>query len=258
MIANWKALYEDSKVVKLEETGWRIVEDQSRSSTRKMVDTASEHEKLEKMLEENKPRLEFYDDKEAFKNLHYLLSTPFKYPPLDRMSRFGRQSERGIFYASLELETAMCEKAYWRLSFLLASEGNIGGKSIRYTTFKMNIITEKGIDLRQYPFNDFKTQISSPVSYKDSHELGSLLREKKVEAFISYSARSKKESGNLNVFTPKALGDNKLLEKSFLPLSCYATKLTVEFYQNLSSSNKPIIFAVEDFYVDGQFPLILA
>jgi hypothetical protein len=242
------------KIIKTE--AWRIVEDQSRSSTRKMVDTTTEHEILEQMIENTKPNLKFYGDESAFGGLHYLLYTPFRYPPLRTGSRFGKQTERNIFYSSLELETAMCEKAFHRLNFLLASKGDIGGKTVNCTAFKVNIDTNKGIDLSKIPFVNLREKISSPILYNHSQELGSCMRVDGVHAFISYSARSKDNGKNLNIFTPIAFDKNQSIEKSFQFYSCYSTKSSVEFYSNSIQTKKPIVFNMNTFYVDGQFPSI--
>lgn len=253
----WLDLPGISRIESITETAWRVVEDQSRSSTRKMVDTAVEHEVLERLIENNKPKLTYQKDSAAFEGLHYLLSTPFRYPPLKRGSRFGQRHERNLFYASLELETALCEKAFHRLNFLLASSGNIGGKAVNCTAFNVQVSTQHGIDLCKKPFSDFRERISSPVSYSDSQALGSAMRSDGIETCISYSARDKKNGKNLNTFTPKAFGQNKFLEKTFQPFSCYFTKNSVEFYTKPASMKGPIVFNAENFYVNGQFPMIL-
>lgn len=252
---DWSTLYGSSNIELIEEKAWRIVEDQTRSSTRKMVDTQREHELLEKMLENNKPKLKYYGDELAFEGLHYLLSTPFRYPPLMNGTRFGHRFERNLFYAALELKTAMCEKAYHRLDFLLASEGEIGGKSINCTAFKVNIFTKMGLDFRKPPFLDLKNEISSPISYQISQSLGTHMRKEGVAAFISYSARSQENGCNINIFTPKAFGKNGSLESSFQAYTCYSTKKSVEFYSNLSR-DEPTVFNVENFYVNNHFPSI--
>jgi len=250
---------EGIKYLKFIETeAWRIVEDQSKSYTRKMVDTLEEHEILERLIDENKPKLKLYGDELILKGLHYLLFTPFRYPPLKKGSRFGKWTERSLFYASLELETAMGEKAYHRLSFLLASAGNIGGKAVNYTAFKVNVSTQKAIDLSKPPFVEFKERIASPLTYQDSQELGSCMREDGVEAFISYSARSQNNGKNLNIFTPTVFSKNQAIEKTFQTFSCYFTKKSVEFYPAFVSTNGvgPTVFNIEMFYVDGKFPLM--
>lgn len=257
-----RKIWEETQGVKylkpLETKAWRIVEDQSKSYTRKMVDTLEEHEILEQLIDESKPKLKLYGDELALKGLHYLLFTPFRYPPLKRGTRFGKWTERSLFYASIELETAMCEKAYHRLSFLLASEGDLGGKAVNYTAFEVEASTPKGIDLSTSPFAEFKEWISSPFSYQESQALGHCMRADGVEAFISYSARSQKEGKNLNIFTPKAFSEDQAIEKTFQTFSCYFTKKSVEFYPTFVSNNglAPTVFKTEMFYVNGKFPLL--
>ena len=252
----WHHLNGISRMELMTETVWRVVEDQSRSSTRKMVDSTAEHELLEKLIEDSKPKFIYQKSESAFEGLHYLLSTPFRYPPLKWGSRFGQRHERNLFYASLSLETALCEKAFHRLNFLLASSGNIGGKSVNCTAFKINISTKRGIDLCKKPFVDFRERISSPLSYHDSQALGAAMRSDNIEAFMAYSARSKENGKNLNIFTPRAFAQNKLLEKTFQIFSCYSTKHSIEFYTILNSMNSPIVFKAEMFYIDGQFPIV--
>ncbi|MCC3263614.1 RES family NAD+ phosphorylase, partial [Paenibacillus polymyxa] len=64
---------------------------------------------LEELIETSKPQLP-----PSTETLHYLLKTPFRYPPLRWGSRFGRRHEPSLFYAALRLETAMAEAAYYR------------------------------------------------------------------------------------------------------------------------------------------------
>jgi len=44
--------------------------------------------------------------------LDYLLFPPFRYPPLKWGSRFGTEYQRGLFYGSQLLATALAEVAY--------------------------------------------------------------------------------------------------------------------------------------------------
>lgn len=87
----------------------RLVESQEQVATLQLVDTLEEQALLEELLESSKPPVPA--DAEP---LHYLLKTPFRYPPLRWGSRFGRRHEPSLFYAALKLETAMAESAYYR------------------------------------------------------------------------------------------------------------------------------------------------
>ena len=77
-----------------------------------LVDTLAEQHLLEDLLERAKPPL---PDETA--GLHYLLATPFRYPPTDRGSRFRRPSDPGVFYGADAVRTACAELGYWRWRF---------------------------------------------------------------------------------------------------------------------------------------------
>ena len=86
----WTRCAGTSSVGTLRVDPWRAVEGQHVISTRKLVDTDDEQRVLEELLEGSKPPLR-PDESE----LHYLLFTPFRYPPLRWGSRFGTRAERG-------------------------------------------------------------------------------------------------------------------------------------------------------------------
>ena len=92
----------------------RLVESQEQVATLQLVDTLEEQALLEELLESSKPPVPA--DAEP---LHYLLKTPFRYPPLRWGSRFGRRHEPSLFYAALKLETAMAESAYYRRAWFM-------------------------------------------------------------------------------------------------------------------------------------------
>ena len=97
---------------------WRAVEAQHIASTRRLVDSNEEQAVLEELLEESKPRMPA-----STVGLHYLLATPFRYPPWHRGSRFRSPAEPGVFYAAEERRTACAELGYWRWRFVTDSSG---------------------------------------------------------------------------------------------------------------------------------------
>src|SRR5215218_1602201 len=78
---------------------FRLVESQEQIATLNLVNNVYEQGILESLLESTKSPLPADTH-----SLHYLLSTPFRYPPLKYGSRFGTAFERGIFYGSLNIE----------------------------------------------------------------------------------------------------------------------------------------------------------
>src|SRR3546814_15761180 len=90
---------------------WRMVEAQHAAATMKLVDGIEEQLLLEEMIEAAKPPLPA-----AARGLHYLLATPFRYPPLPSGSRFRAAGEPGVFYAAAPLPTACpaLGSCHWR------------------------------------------------------------------------------------------------------------------------------------------------
>lgn len=85
----------------------RLVESQEQVATTKLVETLEEQHQLESLLESTKPA-----QPEGAGHYHYLIWTPFRYPPLPYGSRFGNRAQHGIFYGSLDDKTALAECAY--------------------------------------------------------------------------------------------------------------------------------------------------
>lgn len=217
----------------------RVVESQHISSTRDLVDTLEEHDVLESMLEDSKPHID--------KNRHYLLFTPFRYPPLRYGSRFADVFEPSLWYGSRDYETALTEVAYYRLLFIQHTDGDLGYLEMPLTAFAVEVTTHHGIDLTQLPFDGYRDSISHKSDYKDTQKLGHAMRQDGVEAFLYFSARTLKSGGNIGVFTPKVFeaSDNRILEQS--QWLCIANKQLVEFRQMAFSDSLRFRFLQGDF-----------
>ena len=92
----------------------RVVESQAVAATMRLVDTPQAQAILESALESSKPPIPL-----DCTGLHYLLSTPFRYPPSPWPSRFRGPTDPGVFYAAAHERTALAELAHWRLRVLL-------------------------------------------------------------------------------------------------------------------------------------------
>lgn len=201
---------------------WRMVESQHVSSSRDLVETREEHDILEALLENSKPQ--------ATNNKHYLLFTPFRYPPLAYGSRFGNRFEASLWYGSLNLHTALAEVAYYRLKFFDDTLANLEYIEISMTAFKAYLQTEHGIDLTQHPFKTHQDDISNKTRYDTSQRLGSAMREAGIKAFLFTSARDKKCGKNVAAFTPEVF---KMKDKQYITAMqnwrCIANKHVIEF-----------------------------
>lgn len=238
-----------TRICSLNETAWRIVESQEISATRKLVDSLEEQDILEEMIESNKPPLN-----NDHHNLHPLLYTPFRYPPLQFGSRFGNKIEPALWYGSLKLTTAMFEKAFYKFNFLRASEAQFNIVEERLTAFSTRIKTDKGIKLTASPFAEYTPIISSPTSYDSSQMLGSAMRNADVKAFIFKSARDLNKENNIALFTAAAFSQKKPDESSFQSWQCIAHNHTIEFVRTSSIYPERHYFSIENFMIDGVLP----
>ncbi len=187
---------------------WRVVEAQHVVATRKLVDSNAEQEVLEALLDDAKPALPLDP---ALRTLHYLLFTPFRYPPLRRGSRFGTSHERSLWFGSLARETALAERAYYRLLFLAGTTARIEPLLTEETVFRAKVDSVRFIDLTVAPFAQHEASLSSPSSYADSQPLGAAMRAAGIQACQFISARDPLRGGNIALFeavfaSPKPIG----------------------------------------------------
>lgn len=190
----WQDLEGVKHIKPIEAEPWRVVEAQHILSARDLVDSAEEHDLLEELLEASKPAIETQK--------HYLLYTPFRYPPLDYGSRFGSRQEPSLWYGSLNLETAFAEVAFYRRKFLQDSEAELGYLEVLMTAYRACLSTSRGVDLTALPFVEYQHLISHPAEYSHSQALGQAMRESGVEAFLYYSARSEDKAVNIGAYFP--------------------------------------------------------
>jgi hypothetical protein len=223
-----------------------VVESQHQVSTRKLVDSADEQALLEQLIDGAKP------PDHTGGRLHYLLFTPFRYPPLPHGSRFGRRRERGIWYGSLERRTAFAEVAYYRLLFLEGTHASLGTITTPLTAFRAALRTTRGIALDERPFDAFREVIASPTSYDDTQSLGEAMREAGVEAFTYPSARDANGGVNVAAFLPLVFG--RARPTSLESWHCAASRERVDVTRGDYFRRETFSFARAQFLVGGALP----
>jgi hypothetical protein len=216
-------------------------------STRKLVDSAEEQILLEELIDGAKPPYT------TPPRLHYLLSTPFRYPPLRHGSRFGRRHERGIWYGSETRRAAFAEVAYYRLLFLEGTSASLELVETQLTAFTVRARSPRGIDLTAAPFDANKRAIASPTKYDATQPLGSAMRAAGIELFRFPSAR---EPGGVNVgvFDAGVFGNSK--PRGFETWHCTATRDRVELAKRdfASWARETFSFERQAFLVNGALP----
>ncbi|PIE39603.1 MAG: hypothetical protein CSA53_00695 [Gammaproteobacteria bacterium] len=135
---------------------YRLVESQEQVATRHYVDNLDEQALLEDLLEVVKPP--HRNDSEGY---HYLLKTPFRYPPLRWGSRYGQRHERGIFYGGKSVDTALCEAAFYRLVFFESMVAPPPKSSMltQHTLFGASYATDFGVTYTSARAQDFRQAI---------------------------------------------------------------------------------------------------
>lgn len=240
----WTRCEGRSRVGALAGEAWRVVESQHLFSTRVLVDSDAEHQVLEELIERHKPP--------APPRLHFLLATPFRYPPLAHGSRFGTRAELGIWYGSVEPRTSFAEAAYYRLLFLEGTAADLSPLTFDVSAFRVGYKTDRGVDLTRPPFAEHARRISAPDAYEASRQLGRDMRAEGVEAFRFRSARDREGGTNVALFTPRPFGTRK----PSVPETwrCMATPLYVEFVKKDVFRRPTFTFPRIQFEVDGRLP----
>ena len=200
-MVDWQACLADTPPVKLTGTLLRLVESQEQVATSQLVASLARQTLLEDMLEATKPRL-----RKGTESLHYLLATPFRYPPLKHGSRFGTRSEPSLFYGSLETRTVLAEAAYYRFVFWHGMATPPAGKlDTQHTLFGAAYRSGQGLQLQAPPFARHRAVLASLSDYRASQALGTAMRTAGIEAFEYISARDPQAGINVALFTPRAL-----------------------------------------------------
>lgn len=215
---------------------FRLVEGQYFISTRKLVDSDYEQQILEEIIDSSKPIAPIQN---SAGRLHYLLYTPFRYPPLKDGGRFHTRLEQSIFYASEELRTAMSEIAYKRFLFLEHTTANISPMEVPYTHFMIKVQSQKSIILTDTPFVHFRDKISSPHSYAFSQQLGYKMRSSGCELFRYNSARLV-TGHNVGLISPEAFAYNSPLPGKERQYSVYIDANVAEFRTNSVSKHRNV------------------
>lgn len=245
----WTRCAGSSEIRPLSGRALRMVEAQHRHSTLKLVDTVEEQEVLERLIEDSKPP----PDPEAVeRRLHYLLATPFRYPPLRHGSRYGRRSQRGLFYGARAARTVMAEVAYYRLWFLESTAADLAHLQTEHTLFRAPYRTRRGVDLTRPAFDSIREDLVSRRSYRVTHEIGDAMREEGVEVFRAPSAR---DPGGVvvGILRPRAFAATAP-DRELQTWMCSTTRAQVVFRRSDLLDEEQVVFEREFFLVGGRLP----
>jgi hypothetical protein len=242
----WAACAGVAPPVRLEGLVHRLVESQEQVATNALVATLAEQALLEDLIEASKPA-----SSHDVTRLHYLLATPFRYPPLPWGSRFGSRHEPSLFYGARAVDTALAESAYYRCVFWSGmAEPPPAPLDTRHTLFSASVETPRGRCLQDPPFADYEPILTDRRRYLATQALGTAMRAAGVEAFEYVSARDPRRGLNLALFTPAAFALPKPVELD--EWLCETRADGVSYYSRTGGGVRE--FAREPFLVDGILP----
>ena len=244
-------------------TVYRVVESQEEIATTRLVDNIPEQARLEELLETTKPaRAKGTDD------LHYLLATPFRYPPLKHGSRFGRAFEPSLFYGAMTVNTALAETAFYRFVFV-SHVAKPFPKPLRtlHTVFGARIRSERGLRLQSPAWRELHEELTHPSSYAVTQALGTEMRACEVSAFQFLSARALQaglydlpydnqngmEGINAALFTPEALNDRRPRQRMRLIIVTGAESVSMSLARE-DGSREVSEYALSQFLIEGALP----
>jgi hypothetical protein len=167
-------------------SGWRAVEAQHKNATLSLAHgNLTDQAALEDILDAVKPILP-----RETESLHWLLFTPFRYPPKQGGSRFRAEGEPGVFYGAEDCKTACAEAGYWRWRFWMDSDGlRNRSKTLQLTLFEFHARTTRGIDLSVPPLSANRNDWMRPSDYRPTQALARQARLAGIELVRYESVR---------------------------------------------------------------------
>lgn len=204
--STWTPIAVASEAVQARFDLWRAVEAQHAVATMVLVDTLDEQALLEQLLEGSKPPLPH-----GAEGLHWLLFTPFRYPPPPAGSRFRGPLDPGVFYGADEMRTACAELGYWRWRFLVESPVLVALDPRQQTVFRV-AIASLTVDLRNPPFARNRKKWTDPADYEATQHFARQAREVGIGAIRYQSVRDPERGGCGAVLNPDAFAEKTPLE----------------------------------------------
>ena len=220
---NKRLFNKDTELAAYSEVVWRMVNTQEGAATLHIVDNMEEQALLEEMLDRVKPAY-----RAGTENMHYLLRTAFRYPPLKFGSRFGTRSMPSFFYASEQAQTCLAESAYYRFMLLddmLEPYGSVIDS--RHCLFSIRVRTASCLCLDSDRFESIRKKLRDPNDYALCQSIGEWAIQSKRIEMIRFESARQSNTRNVALAEPAVIvSKSPLVTQSWL---CRTTAETVSF-----------------------------
>jgi hypothetical protein len=119
----------------------------------------------------------------------------------------------------------------------------------QFTVFEATYRTDQGMDLSQRPFRKHEAALRDRANYGPCQALGTVLREREIQAITYLSARTADDRLNVALFSPLALRSRKHRNPAHGICETRSTEVSFRLGNDLIS------FPREQFLVDGKLPV---
>jgi hypothetical protein len=240
-----QALLEMGELQSCDTDVYRIVETQETAATTSLVDNLEEQDLLEQLIDEVKPAY-----RTGTQSRHYLISSPFRYPPLKYGSRFGDITMPSYFYASDHVDTALVQCAYYRFVFfyhmIVPYEKAVKSD---HMTFSVHVRSKAVADLTAIVSTSIKAQLTSPTHYTFTQQLGRFLSQEKGAEMIQFCSARHAGGVNYAIANEQVITSEK--PENNVNWICHSTLSTISF---VTKGQRPVFFEIERFLVEGDLP----
>ena len=192
----WTPTAVASNSTHFEAVTWRLVNQEGKSATSKVVDTPEEVDALENLMYRTRETINFGSTK-----IHRLLRTPFNTKTGPRGSRFKPPNAYGAYYAAQSLNCAAAEKGYHNFLFLKDSPDLQRLGPTRHNLIEAIIKTEV-IDVRLPPYAADKAIFESPNDYARTQEFGKIVSVSEIGGIVYKSVRHQENLWCIALLTP--------------------------------------------------------
>ncbi|MBT1443738.1 RES family NAD+ phosphorylase [Shewanella sp. JM162201] len=228
-----------------EGSGFRLVESQEEAATLSLVDNFEEQMLLESLLDDAKPPY-----RPGTEKLHYLLKSPFRYPPLRHGSRFGNRLMPSFFYASESVATCLAEVAFYRFVFMADMATPYEGVlRSEHMMFRVEIKARACADLTLIDDQRLIARLTDKRHYDYTQALGQQLVQQGCDLIRSLSARWPL-GVNLAVVEPSVLQSEPLDQRLWI---CQLEPQRLAFTER-GRGKLPQYFELTDFLQEGVLP----
>lgn len=216
---------------------YRFVAKDASNSTAKVTDTIEEVELLENLVRASRTDIPRGD----YAQYNPLLIRPFFTPPFQGGSRFGGETDFGVFYCAENIETVAAERGYYVQKFRSDASALTLLQGAPHSLFTVQVQTQI-VDVRMPPFLKSPDIFMEKNNYSGTQKFAAVVRLTQVNGIVYTSVRSPNKGSCLALLSPTAFKKKapSSLDESWIAI---ASENSVRWINNsVAHANKSMQF----------------